>query len=197
MKWFLAALAALLISGCSINSRYVDAPGWASYDPEVYSVEYANAVSRAVVSRLSGIDYETFMGDRLFDLGQTDADFVFCDADQLNRFIAERFGRCMIAGSERRLAPACLNANNCAAIRMNPAVVAHFELQPLINDVLANPCAYALKPGPYLQYPNRVVRHGLSPVPVWSGLWHCNSEQPLRATIAPYAGDGIFRIEFE
>ncbi|MDQ8027935.1 MAG: hypothetical protein REJ23_04350 [Brevundimonas sp.] len=197
MKWLLAALVALLVSGCSMHSRYVDAPGWASYDPEVYSVEYANAVSRAVVSTLSGMDYETFMGDRLFDLAQTREDRTFCDVDRLSRFISGGFGHCKIAQAYRTGTPECLNKVRCAAIRLNPEVVEHFQLKPLIEDVLTNPCAYAIKPDAYREKPNAVVRHGWPPAPVWSQLWLCNSEQPLRGIVAPYAGDGIFRVSFE
>lgn len=197
MKWFLIAFAAFLMSGCSMNSRYVDAPGWASYDPEVYSVEYANAASRAVLSKLSSKDYESFMGDRRFDLAQTRDDFTFCDVDQLSKFISEGFGHCRIAQPYRTATPECENDARCAAIRLNPVVVEHFQLQSLIEDVLSNPCAYAIKPDAYRARPNNVVRHGWPPVPVWEQLWLCDSERPLSGSVEPYKGDGIVRVRFE
>ena len=180
-----------------MNGRYVDTRFWPGSDPETYSVEYANAVSRAVISKLSGMDYETFLGDRLFNLAQSPADRTLCDVDQLSRFAADRFSSCRVAGTSRRGTPTCVNKDRCAAIQLNPEAVDRFDLRPLIQDVLTNPCVYALKPDPYRARSGVSVRAGLPPANVWGQLWLCDSAHPLKGVVEPYEGDGIFRVRFE
>ncbi|MBX9460984.1 MAG: hypothetical protein KL785_07785 [Brevundimonas sp.] len=157
-----------------MSQRYVDAPDWSSYAEEVYSTEYANAVARAILSKLSGMEYEAFIADNLFVLERNINDPDLADVAALRRAVAERKDGARIARPFKAAEPNCNNAQRCANIRLNPAVVEEFDLQPVIEDVLRNPCSHALKPEAYQSRPGAWVRNGLPPVAVWRTLWLCD-----------------------
>lgn len=196
MKRILAVGVALLVASCLSDPRFQRAPGWASYDPEVYSVEYANAVSRTILEELSGKDYETLLGERIWNLSSNIHVVSPCSKSDILVYAREGFEQCWIAMSARRAIPRCLNEDRCAAIQVDADAVRELNLRPVIERVLANPCDYAIDPAPYRDKPNRVIRNGWPPGAVYSMLWRCDSDRPVRGVVEPYDDDGIFRVRF-